>query len=278
MPNSLRPSSQVSNVLPWTGNNLQEKRKHRLSTSVLCSTVCRRGSSSSLNVKLHHWRYPQTKQNRICDRRKSLVFGCVWKRESNGSGLTEQLGRALWLYDVPLFPGFDIPRLFIQLRLLPWLSFLSFQWLKSLDLFNATFAQLQISSFPCLCILGGHTRYTKMGSLCHMLIYYVYVRPFVCYFSLVIHHYMYLSSSTIWSSRMGYIYGVNRWWDSVWLICSHNFLLSLFLICSTFKVSLLFVGPVLISLFRYAVKQIQRNSMPGFEVCLYSVPGATLSK
>lgn len=116
---------------------------------------------------------------------------------------------------------------------------LSFQWLKSLYLLNATLAQSLIRSFPCLCILGGHTRYTKMGSLCRMLIYYVYVRPFVCYFFLVIHHYMYLSSSSIWSSRMGYIYGVNRWWDCVWLICSHNFLLSLVLICSTFKVSLL---------------------------------------
>lgn len=119
-------------------------------------------------------------------------------------------------------------------------GFLSFQWLKSLDLLNVTFAQSLISSFSCLCILGGHTRYTKMGSLCHMLIYYVYVRPFVCYFLLVIHHYMYLSSSSIWSSRMGYIYGINRWWDCVWLICSHNFLLSLVLICSTFQVALYF--------------------------------------
>lgn len=148
---------------------------------------------------------------------------------------------------------------------------LSFQWLKSLDLLNATLAQSLIRSFPCLCILGGHTRNTKLGSLCHMLIYYVYDRPFVCYFLLVIHHYMYLSSSSIWSSRMGYIYGVNRWWDCVWLIHSHNFLLSLVLICSAFKVSLL-----LSSLFSFLyscmlLNKDEKNSISGLEIWLLSV-------
>lgn len=42
-----------------------------------------------------------------------------------------------------------------------------------------------------------------------------------------------------------------------------------------FQSVITFVGPVLISLFLYAVTEIQRNLMSSFEICLYSVPGVT---
>lgn len=58
-----------------------------------------------------------------------------------------------------------------------------------------------------------------------------------CLLSIIICIYLQVAYGVV---GWGYICGVNRWWDCVWLICSHNFLLSLVLICSTFKVWLFF--------------------------------------
>lgn len=45
-----------------------------------------------------------------------------------------------------------------------------------------------------------------------------------------------------------------------------------------FQSVITFVIRVLISLFLYAIKQRQKNSMSGFEICLFSVSGATFIK
>lgn len=72
---------------------------------------------------------------------------CLEQREREMS-MIEHLGRALWLYDIPFFLRLNISRLYIQLGFLLQLVFLNSHWLKSLGLFNATFAHLLITSLP----------------------------------------------------------------------------------------------------------------------------------